>query len=381
MAATGWGALVLCAGDSVRMGHDKALLPYGEQRVVDAVCARAFEAGARRVLVCTSARIAALLEEGRVEAEGPVQMVVVDEEQRARGPIASIRAGLSFVADAGPGDRELEAWLLWPVDHPFVRAETLRALAHGLGEHDVAIPVSQDRGGHPILVAARAIPALLAASAEPERTLRDFVRAADRGRVPVEDEAIHWNCDSPERFRAGYARFAEHPAANTPALGRDSSTLGDEAIAPRSDRELAHSKVVRASPERVFDAFQDPGKLAQWWGPKGFRNTFHIFEFRPGGAWKLTMHGPDGKDYENESSFVEIEHARRIVIDHRSSPRYVAEFTFTAVDGGTRVCFYHRFESAEQCARIAKFAGPANEELMERLAELLGEAPDGKAHG
>jgi uncharacterized protein YndB with AHSA1/START domain len=35
-------------------------------------------------------------------------------------------------------------------------------------------------------------------------------------------------------------------------------------------------------------------------------NTFHTFEFRPGGSWIFTMHGPDSADYANQSEFVEI---------------------------------------------------------------------------
>jgi len=144
-----------------------------------------------------------------------------------------------------------------------------------------------------------------------------------------------------------------------------------QTVAPRSDRELATSRMVSAAPERVFDAFRDPEKLATWWGPNGFTNTFHEFDFRPGGAWKLTMHGPDGKNYPNELVFVEIEEPRRIVIDHRSKPEYVAEFEFVPTPGGTKILFYHIFESAEVCQRIAKFAGDANEQNLTRLAEVL----------
>jgi len=41
-----------------------------------------------------------------------------------------------------------------------------------------------------------------------------------------------------------------------------------------SDRELQTSRVLNASRERVFEAISDPAQLAQWWGPKGFTNTF-----------------------------------------------------------------------------------------------------------
>lgn len=69
-----------------------------------------------------------------------------------------------------------------------------------------------------------------------------------------------------------------------------------EPIETRSD---ARRSVLAASPSQVFAAMSEPARLARWWGPHGFASTIHEFEFKPGGRWLLTMHGPDGKDYPN----------------------------------------------------------------------------------
>ena len=75
---------------------------------------------------------------------------------------------------------------------------------------------------------------------------------------------------------------------------------------PAENRSDTRSKFIAASPAQVFAAMQDPGRVARWWGPTGFTNTIHKYEFTPGGSWLLTMHGPDGKDYPNESRFTRI---------------------------------------------------------------------------
>lgn len=72
------------------------------------------------------------------------------------------------------------------------------------------------------------------------------------------------------------------------------------------DREIVTTRVFPAPRAVVFAAWTDPDQLRQWWGPRGFSNTFHVCEMRPGGLWSYTMHGPDGKDYPNEARFVEI---------------------------------------------------------------------------
>src|SRR5512138_1947517 len=86
-----------------------------------------------------------------------------------------------------------------------------------------------------------------------------------------------------------------------------------------SDREIVSARTFDAPRERVFGAFSDPSRLARWWGPKGFTSTFHEFDMRPGGAWRITLHGPDGADYPSESVFVDVVRPARIVFRHVSS--------------------------------------------------------------
>jgi len=52
-----------------------------------------------------------------------------------------------------------------------------------------------------------------------------------------------------------------------------------DAAAP--DREIVSARTFAAPRERVFEAFRDPARLARWWGPRGFRNTFEVFDLRP----------------------------------------------------------------------------------------------------
>lgn len=140
-----------------------------------------------------------------------------------------------------------------------------------------------------------------------------------------------------------------------------------------SDRELVTTRVLSAPRERVFSAFSEAGQLAQWWGPEGFRNTFHEFDLRAGGAWRYTMHGPNGADYPNESVFVEVVKPERIVIEHVSGPRFRLTITLTAEAGRTRLTWRQRFPTAADCDRIKALAIPANEQNLDRLEARLAQ--------
>jgi uncharacterized protein YndB with AHSA1/START domain len=77
--------------------------------------------------------------------------------------------------------------------------------------------------------------------------------------------------------------------------------------------ELVSSRFFPHSRQRVFEAFSDPQQLTLWFGPNGFTSTFETFDFRIGGEWVFTFHGPNGTDYPNQSTFVEIVPNERIV--------------------------------------------------------------------
>ena len=81
-------------------------------------------------------------------------------------------------------------------------------------------------------------------------------------------------------------------------------------------------RTVPYTPDEVYAAFADPSRLAKWWGPKDFINTFETFEFRVGGSWRFIMHGPDGCNYSNASVFRELEAGEKIVIQHVSPPYF-----------------------------------------------------------
>lgn len=111
----------------------------------------------------------------------------------------------------------------------------------------------------------------------------------------------------------------------------------------------------------------DAARVARWWGPAGFSNTIHLFEFRPGGKWLLTMHSPDGKDYPNESRFTRIEPDRTFEIEHLSGHHFVLTIDLEPQAAGTVVHWRQAFDSVEHYEQIAQFVAGANEQNLERL--------------
>lgn len=144
-----------------------------------------------------------------------------------------------------------------------------------------------------------------------------------------------------------------------------------ELIASTPDREVAHNRLLNASPDLVFRAWTEPQHLKKWWGPNGFTNTFEEFEPVQGGCWKFVMHGPDGKNYQNECKFLLLEPFSLIIFDHISPPVFRIVAGFETMENNTLLTWKMIFPTKEEFEKLRAFVAEKNEENLDRLeAEL-----------
>jgi uncharacterized protein YndB with AHSA1/START domain len=140
-----------------------------------------------------------------------------------------------------------------------------------------------------------------------------------------------------------------------------------------SDTELVFTRLVNASPARVWRAYTDPVEVLKWWGPLGFRNTTHVMDVRVGGVWRLTMHAPNGVDYPNQMTYVEVNPPVRLVMDHGDFERVLfrVEIDFAEEGGKTRLSTNMIFPDKEQRDMAAVYAVEANASTTRRLEDHL----------
>lgn len=144
--------------------------------------------------------------------------------------------------------------------------------------------------------------------------------------------------------------------------------LFGDAMEPVENRSDARRKRVAANPSEVFTAMSDPARVARWWGPDGFTNTIHEYDFVEGGKWLLTMHGPDGTNYPNESRFTRIVHDQLIEIEHLNGHHFLLTLELRPENEGTVVSWRQTFDTCEHYQRLAAFVAAANEQNLDRLA-------------
>ncbi len=147
--------------------------------------------------------------------------------------------------------------------------------------------------------------------------------------------------------------------------------------------ELKIIRVYDAPLKAVWDAWTDPAQVAKWWGPRGFTLTTHSKDFRSGGSWRYTMHGPDGVDYPNVTRYLEVEKHSRLVYDHGGTddrpPLFRVTVLFSEIGKKTRMEMTMALatpEAAEETRKFIKKAG--GDSTWDRLAEYLEKESSGR---
>ena len=143
-------------------------------------------------------------------------------------------------------------------------------------------------------------------------------------------------------------------------------------------RSIVTTRLIDAPRELVFDAFTNPEHLARWWGPIGFTTTTHSFDLRPGGEWRLTMYGPDGRDYENHIVYDEVVRPERLVYTHGGdggSVAFKSTIAFEEIGGKTRLTMRGVFPTKQERDRVAETYGAVEgaEQTLGRLDEFLSD--------
>lgn len=153
--------------------------------------------------------------------------------------------------------------------------------------------------------------------------------------------------------------------------------------AASKSNEIRITRVYDAPVKAVWEAWTDPAQAAKWWGPRGFTITTHSKDLRPGGVWAYTMHGPDGTDYPNRTTYLEIEKHKKLVYDHGANDDRPAMFRvtvlFSEARGKTTMEMTMALATPEAAEETRKFIRKAGgNSTWDRLAEYLEETTHGK---
>src|SRR3954447_13047797 len=90
-------------------------------------------------------------------------------------------------------------------------------------------------------------------------------------------------------------------------------------------------RVIKTSPERVYNAFLDPAAMCKWLPPNGFTGQVHHSDVRVGGSYKMSFTNfGGGGTHSFGGEYLELVPGERIVhTDKFDDPNMTGEMTTT----------------------------------------------------
>jgi molybdenum cofactor cytidylyltransferase len=187
-------AIILAAGKSSRMGIPKwkLCIPTGET-FLEYLGSVYHEAGIKSVMVVNK-RDYALLRKSEI----PPFIDVVINPNPGLGRISSIQKGIEAAG-------ENRFFFVHNIDNPFICTEMIQTMLRNQENNvDVAIPVFEGKGGHPVLITKKVADALLQCR-PPLPVFRDFLNRFSIHKVEYNDPRILLNINTSsdyDNFRA-----------------------------------------------------------------------------------------------------------------------------------------------------------------------------------
>ena len=188
-------AILLAAGESTRMGHLKALLPWRGRTLLEYQAAALLEGGAERVVVVLGHRA----DELRPLLEGEEGVTWTLNPDYRQGKTTSIKAGLSAL-----DPKSVEDILLLNVDQPRSAGDVAHILSiHRARGYAVTVPEYRGKGGHPVVLSASLLGELREIDEETQG-IKAVVRRRPESvnRIPLDNPEILLDLNTPEQYRA-----------------------------------------------------------------------------------------------------------------------------------------------------------------------------------
>lgn len=187
-------AIVPAAGRSARMGQPKLLLDFRGQTIIETVLDAWLASSVDRTLVVVHPDDHALADV--CEKKGATVIVPQEPPPHMKD---SVLAGLDYLSSRCQPKPE-SVWLLAPADMPTLSSRVIDAVlsAHDPEHPRILVATRQKKRGHPVL-----FPWPLAgevARLGPEEGLNQLVGRHDVQEVPVSEECIHFDVDTPEDY-------------------------------------------------------------------------------------------------------------------------------------------------------------------------------------
>lgn len=153
--------IILAAGQGKRVGFKpKALLKYNDKTFVESIVEKL-----KSIQLCDNLIVLGYYKDKIEKIALSLELKVIINNNPDLGMFSSVQKGVKSI-------NEISHIMLWPVDHPAVKIDTLKQIVNVsyINPQSIIIPVYNEQGGHPTILPPFFIDIIKNADTQKERT-------------------------------------------------------------------------------------------------------------------------------------------------------------------------------------------------------------------
>ena len=145
---------------------------------------------------------------------------------------------------------------------------------------------------------------------------------------------------------------------------------------------MAFTAEFDATPERVWQLWENPGLFEKWWGPPEYPATIVDHEFTPGGTVRYYMTGPEGEKYHGRSQIIALDPPKSLEFadgfldddgnEVEGMPSMTSRVEITNIGNATRMVITTSFPSLEAMEQLIEMGAEEGMKLaLGQIDDLL----------
>jgi len=184
-------AVILSAGNSIRMGEHKAMLLFKDGvTFMERICKTYIQAGVEQVIVVVTSELHEMIKT-RIHLF-PEKLKVIINKQPELGRFYSWQTGLSAIQKG-------HFCFFQNIDNPFTSPELVITLYNYRNKADVIIPDYNGKTGHPVLVSPKVVAEILKFT-DTEKHINQVIKTFSTYRLQTKDKHILVNINTRQEY-------------------------------------------------------------------------------------------------------------------------------------------------------------------------------------
>ena len=186
-----YSVVILAAGNSSRMGKSKLILKCNNNKTfIENISDQYYKFGCKQIIIVLNSEGSGIINVNNITLTDKSEIAINNHPELGR--FNSIKIGMQHVKS--------NKCFVHNIDNPFANIKVLKNLSNSISGYDIAKPVYNGKGGHPILISKKVIEKINYET-NINFNFKDYIKPFSSTEVFINDNTILFNINTLDEYQ------------------------------------------------------------------------------------------------------------------------------------------------------------------------------------